>query len=101
MQKRTKRDFFHDGNVAVGLGTSASASQALYSEPERELGSRLSLSIRWQSIAVIPRLSILWFGPCGAFFRPGRSLEKPARAAAVKDGRHRNLYACSAFPGHP
>jgi hypothetical protein len=37
--------------------------------------------------AGIPLLSILWFGPCGAFFRPGRLIQKPARAAAVKDGR--------------
>jgi hypothetical protein len=42
-----------------------------------------------------PCLSILWFGPCGAFFRPGRLIQQPARAAAVKDGRHADLTACS------
>ena len=38
-----------------------------------------------------PLLSILWFGPCGAFFRPGRLIKKPAR-----DGRHADLTARSA-----
>jgi hypothetical protein len=51
--------------------------------------------------AVIPRLSILWFGPGGAFFRPGRLIQKLARAAAVKDGRHSDLSTCSPLPGHP
>ena len=51
--------------------------------------------------AASPAPSILWFGPCGAFFRPGRLIQKPARAAAVKDGRHRNLATCSPLPGHP
>jgi hypothetical protein len=41
--------------------------------------------------AVSPLLGILWFGPCGAFFRPGRLIQKPARTAAVKDGRHADL----------
>jgi hypothetical protein len=40
--------------------------------------------------------SILWFGPSGAFFRPGRLIQQPARAAAVKDGRHADLTARSA-----
>src|ERR1700736_5315685 len=79
--------FFMTAMVAGESGTSA--SQTLYSGREREL----SLAIR--------RLSILWFGPCGAFFRPGRLIQKPARAAAVKDGRHRNHSTCSPLPGHP
>jgi hypothetical protein len=29
---------------------------------------------------------ILWFGPCGAFSRPGRSIVTPSRAVAVKTG---------------
>jgi hypothetical protein len=45
--------------------------------------------------------TILWFGPCGAFFHPGRLIQKPARAADVKNGRHRALATCSLLPDHP
>jgi hypothetical protein len=60
-------------------------------------GKQLSLAAPGASPDLHPRsspcLSILWFGPCGAFFRPGRLIQQPARAAAVKDGRHADLTA--------
>src|SRR3954469_9760572 len=79
----------------------ASASRVLNSAREAEVGSppsRAAASARSSLLldvapasAVSPLLAILWFGPCGAFFRPGRLILKPARAAAVKDGRHADL----------
>jgi len=39
--------------------------------------------------------------PAEPFFRLDRLKQKPASAAAVKDGRHSNVSTCSALPGHP
>ena len=66
-------------------------------------GKQPSLTAGWRLAGAqpasggIPLISILWFGPCGAFFRPGRLIQKPARAAAVNHSTGNTLFRIHQF----